>query len=321
MKELQTNNNYPIGGYFELELPRHPELHAEAIALNSGRFSLEYLLRCRKYNKVYVPYFTCDTAIEPIIKLGIPYEFYHTDKSYCIVDDIHLAPNEALLYTNYWGLQGNYCEELAGKYGRQLILDYTQAFFSKPMSGIDTFYSCRKYFGVPDGGYLYTDAIADFEIEQDESYGRMDSLTKRIDLSPEAGYDDFHKVSASFHNMPIRRMSKLSKRLMQSIDYEQVAQQRIDNYNTLRRSLGGRDLHYGEVPMIFPYESAEGQQLRKHLIANKVFVAKYWPNVDEWTEEDSTEQWMANHILPLPIDQRYDKEDMNRIIEIIKNYE
>ena len=129
----------PIGGYFELELPWHLEFHAEAIALNSGRFCLEYLLSCRKCNKVYVPYFTCDTAIEPIIKLGISYEFYHTDKSYRIVDDIHLAPNEALLYTNYWGLQGNYCEELAGKYGRQLILDYTQAFFSKPIIGIDTF--------------------------------------------------------------------------------------------------------------------------------------------------------------------------------------
>ena len=116
-------------------------------------------------------------------------------------------------------------------------------------------------------------------------------------------------------------MSQLSKRLMQSIDYNRVAQQRIDNYNTLLRALGGRDLHYGEVPMIFPYESAEGQELRKNLIANKVFVAKYWPNVDEWTEEVSIERWMANHILPLPIDQRYDKEDMNRLINTIKNYE
>ena len=310
-----------IGGYFELELPLHPELHAEAIALNSGRFCLEYLLRCRKYNKVYVPYFTCETAVEPIIKLGITYEFYHIDKAYRIIDDIKLAEDEALLYTNYWGLQNEYCEILAAKYGKQLILDYTQAFFSNPISGIDTFYSCRKYFGVPDGGYLYTDAIADFEVEQDESYLRMDSLIKRIDLSPEAGYEDFHRVSALFHDMPIRRMSKLTKRLMQSIDYERVAQQRIDNYNTLRAALGGRELKYGEVPMIFPYESAKGQELRKHLILNKVFVAKYWPNVDEWTEEKSTERWMANHILPLPIDQRYDKEDMNRLINTIKNYE
>lgn len=321
MAENNSKIIKPIGGYFELELSRHPELHSDALALNSGRFCLEHILRCRKYKKVYVPYFTCDTAIEPMLKLGIKHEFYHTDMSCRIADDIRLSSDEALLYTNYWGLQGSYCEKLAGTYGKRLILDYTQAFYSMPIVGIDTFYSCRKYFGVPDGGYLYTDAAVDLEVLRDESYVRMDSLLKRIDISPEAGYEDFHKVSATFHNMPIRLMSRLTRRLMQSIDYERVAQTRIDNYNTLRHALGGRMLHYGEVPMIFPYESPKGQELRRQLIAHKIFVAKYWPNVDEWTEEDSTERWMANHILPLPIDQRYDKEDMNRIIEIIKKYE
>ncbi len=150
----------PIGGYFELELPHFPEIHSEAIALNSGRFCLEYILRCRNYKKVYVPYFTCDSAIEPIVKLGISYEFYHIDKNYRIVEDINLLENEALMYTNYWGLHDDYCWKLVSKYKKQLILDYTQAFFSRPIDGIDTFYSCRKFFGVPDGGYLYTDAIA-----------------------------------------------------------------------------------------------------------------------------------------------------------------
>ena len=126
---MTQDNQKAIGGYFELELPLYPELHAEAIALNSGRFCLEYLLRCRKYNKVYVPYFTCDTAIEPIIKLGMAYEFYHIDKAYRIIDDITLAEDESLLYTNYWGLQNQYCEKLSAKYGKQLILDYTQEFF------------------------------------------------------------------------------------------------------------------------------------------------------------------------------------------------
>ena len=69
--------------------------------------------------------------------------------------------------------------------------------------------------------------------------------------------------------------------------------------------------------MIFPKESLAGQELRQRLIANKVFVAKYWPNVEEWTEEENGERWMANHILPLPIDQRYDKDDMNRTIDNI----
>ena len=320
-ENYSIGNHNPIGGYFELELPRHSEVHAEAIALNSGRLCLEYLLRCRKYKKVFIPYYTCDSVVAPLERQCVQYGFYHIDKLYRIVDDIHLASDEALLYTNYWGLQSNYCENLAAKFGSQLILDYTQAFYSKPIFGIDSFYSCRKYFGVPDGGYLYTDSKADLDIEQDESYMRMTSLTKRIDISAEAGYEDFHKTEVVVGKMPIRRMSKLTKRMMQSIDYERVAQQRIDNYNTLRNAFGGRALHYGEVPMIFPYESIKGQDLRKHLIANKIFVAKYWPNVDEWTEKSSVERWMANHILPLPIDQRYDKEDMNRIVEIIHNYE
>lgn len=280
MKQGETTS--PIGGYFELELPHYPEYHAEAIALNSGRFCLEYILRCKRYKKVYVPYFTCDSAVEPIVKLGIPCKFYHIDKEYHIVDDIYLKDNEALMYTNYWGLQDDYCRLLAKKYGGQLILDYTQAFFSKPIIGVDTFFSCRKYFGVPDGGYLYTDTEADFEIEQDESYTRMASLVKRIDLSPEAGYDDFHSTSAEFLQMPIRRMSKFTKRMMQGIDYNHAAQCRIKNYSILYHKLGGRPLVLGEVPMVFPLESEQGQELRKKLIENKVFVAKYWPNVDGW---------------------------------------
>ena len=313
----QENNITAIGGYFELELPRFPELHAEAIALNSGRFCLEYILRCKKYSKVYVPYFTCDSAVEPLEKLGIPYEFYHIDKDYHITDEIRLQDGEALMYTNYWGLQDDYCKQLACQYQQQLILDYTQAFFSKPIAGIDTFYSCRKFLGVPDGGYLYTDAKIDFDLEQDESYTRMESLVKRIDLSPEAGYDDFHRTSEEFHHIPIRRMSNFTKRMMQGINYGYAAQQRLDNYNFLRKHLGGRQLNFGEVPMVFPLESEQGQELRKMLIAKKVFVAKYWPNVDEWAGEDALETWMANHILPLPIDQRYGKDDMERILNII----
>ena len=307
----------PIGGYFELELPSFQEYHSEAIALNSGRFCLEFILRCRKYSKVYVPYFTCDSAVEPLIKLGIPYEFYQIDKDYHIVDNIRLSGNEALMYTNYWGLQGDYCNQLAEKYGRQLILDYTQAFFAKPINGIDTFYSCRKFFGVPDGGYLYTDLQADFDIEQDISYTRMDSLVKRIDLSPEEGYKDFNRISENFQQMPIRHMSRFTKRMMCSIDYLKVVNKRRSNYEILRKSLGGKELSSDDVPMIFPYMTNDGQSLRNHLIQNKIFVAKYWPNVEEWAGKDTIETYMTNNILPLPIDQRYGVEDMNRIIKNI----
>ena len=70
--------------------------------------------------------------------------------------------------------------------------------------------------------------------------------------------------------------------------------------------------------MVYPYVVENGLKVRQKLIKEKVFVAKYWPNVDEWLGDDALETWMANNLLPLPIDQRYGKEDMERIINIIE---
>ena len=70
------------------------------------------------------------------------------------------------------------------------------------------------------------------------------------------------------------------------------------------------------VPMVYPYMVAK-EGLREKLIANKVFVARYWPNVLDWTEKSSIEYQLTEQMQPLPIDQRYGEEDMNRIIELV----
>ena len=52
----------PIGGYFELELPQSKKKfpHSDGMLLNSGRHSLEYILRSMKnVGRLWIPYFTC----------------------------------------------------------------------------------------------------------------------------------------------------------------------------------------------------------------------------------------------------------------------
>ena len=311
-----------IGGYFSLELPLGEEYHQDAIRLNTGRNCLEYILRVRQYKKVYVPYYTCEAVLEPIKKMGIPYEFYHIDIHFEICDNFTLKAGEALLYTNYFGLKLRYVEQLAEEIGSSLIVDNTQAFYAKPLKGIDTFYSCRKFFGVPDGAYLYCDKDLSSDIEQDLSYDRVAHLVKRIDLSAEDGYKDFRLVDKGMDYLRIRWMSKLTKRMMQSIDYDAAAQRRRENYLMLHEALGAKNilslpLAYDAVPMVYPYlVSADG--LREKLIANKVFVAMYWPNVLEWTRPNEIDYLLAAHVQPLPIDQRYGKIEMNRVINICK---
>ena len=311
----------PIGGYFELELPQRSEYHSGALSLNTGRNCLEYILRARGYRRVYLPYYSCEVLLEPFNKLGVEYTFYHINERLELDEDIQLQDGEALLCINYFGLKEDHVERLAAKYGQQLIVDNTQAFYAQPLEGIDTFYSCRKYFGVADGAYLYCDKSIGLELEQDQSWDKMTHLLKRIDISSEAAYKEFSQHEEQLKGSPIKTMSALTHRIMASIDYQQASQRRRDNYQILDGALKAKNrislpLADSAVPMVYPFLT-DDKDLRKRLIDNKVFVAQYWPNVLDWCKADSKAYQLTQCLLPLPIDQRYGTEDMNRIIELI----
>lgn len=310
-----------IGGYFSLELPIREEYHKDSIKLNTGRNCLEYILRCRKYKKIYIPYYICEVILEPLHKLGIDYIYYNINFDFEIIDDIHLKPHEALLYTNYYGLKQRYIETLTIKYGEQLIIDNAQAFYAKPIKGIDTFYSCRKFFGVPDGAYLYTDVKLTMELEQDISYNRMNHLVKRIDLSAEEGFTDFLNVDEKLNYQSIKHMSKLTERIMQSIDYDNVAKCRRNNFNYLHSQLSHSNilklhLDTDTVPMVYPYMNQK-EDLKMCLIKNRVYVATYWHNILELDNGHNKISEMVKNLTPLPCDQRYGINNMDSILNII----
>ena len=310
-----------IGGYLELELNRGRSFYDDSIKLNSARNCFAYILRARQYRKVYIPYYTCDVMLEPINKLGIDYEFYSINKIFEIENTIQLQKNEALLYTNYFGLKQQYISQLSDIYASQLIVDNAQAFYSQRIKNIDTFYSPRKFFGVSDGGYLYTNKILNEEFKQDYSYDRMSHLLKRIDLSAEEGYNDFCKNDNSLVNQSIKKMSKITNAVLSTINYDIVRMKRIENFNQLHsvlKSINQINIPLGiDTPaMIYPLLIDKGDKLKKYLIENKVFVATYWHNVKDWCTSNSFEMQLYNNLVCLPIDQRYNKNDMKHILDI-----
>ncbi len=318
----QNNKPKAIGGYFELELPAKTEYHSNALKLNTGRNCLEYILHLRKYTKVYIPYYTCEVLLEPFHKLNIDYVFYHIDKDFQLAEQILLKKDEALLYTNYYGLKTQYVEQLAKQYYSSLIIDNTQAFYAKPIKDIDSFNTCRKFFGVSDGAYCFTNQRLDILLQRETSYNRMSFLLKRTDIGAEQGYDDFRQQSENLCNLPIALMSNLTQRIMTSIDYSSIANQRRDNFFYLHSVLhksNELNIHLNEedVPMVYPY-FVRRENLRQTLLENKIFVARYWPNVLLNTKQDTIENQLTTYLLPLPIDQRYGREDMERIIRIIR---
>ena len=110
---------------------------------------------------------------------------------------------------------------------------------------------------------------------------------------------------------------------MQSIDYDAVAAKRRENFNYLHKHLSGSNqlhLTLGEdmVPMVYPY-LPDKDGLRDYLIQNKVYVAKYWPNVQNWCQEQ-IELVLTNRLIPIPIDQRYEKEEMSLMLNLIESW-
>lgn len=315
-----------IGGYFELELTPRGHFHKTAYRLGSARNCFECILTARRWRKVFLPYYSCNVILQPIERLGIKYEFYHINASLDPVDFPVLMKDEAFLYTNYFGLKQATVNLLADFYGNQLIIDNAQAFYSSWIDGIDTFYSPRKFFGVPDGGYLYSDFLSVTELERDDSsWMRSTHLLRRIDQNPEMGYDDFRRAEESLDNAPIRLMSKLSDTILASVDYPFIALKRRQNYQLLKEVFADRNpVLQGElgdeVPMVFPFLSNQGKRLRSALLSHHVYLARYWPNVQEWCSSGIESEYVDD-LLPLPIDQRLGIDEMNSIIEIIHKNE
>ncbi len=316
-----------IGGYFELELPdRGGFLHDDGVLLNSGRNALEYvLLALGDVKNVFIPYYTCDVVLEPIERLDIRYSFYPLNKALEIESLPSLQSGDYLIYTNYFGIKDNYVKVLADYYGTSLIVDNAQAWFAEPIAGVSTIYSPRKFVGLPDGGIAYcTKHIDENSFVQDVSYERFSHLLKRIDLGPSEGYADFRENSKQLMGQPIKRMSKLTMRLLSSIDFEVVKNRRRNNFERLHESLRKLNLFempsmdMFECPMVYPYLT-EDASLRQKLIEDKVFVATYWPNVRDWTAEDRLERKLMNSLLPIPCDQRYGQLEIDYITEIVEH--
>ena len=193
-----------IGGFFELELTNNKEYHPKANRFNLGRTAFECVLLARNIEKVFLPYFTCDVMLEATKKIGLEYEFYHIDwKLEPIFDYSRLRNVDCFVYTNYFGLKDVFINKIA-KYCRNLLVDNAQAFFSMPVKNIDTIYSPRKFFGVPDGGYLYSTISFEGKFAVDDSSKRFKHLLGRIEYGAERVYRDYveneKNHSHSFHN-------------------------------------------------------------------------------------------------------------------------
>ena len=120
-----------IGGFFELEISTRDNLfHKNALPISTGRACLNLILHKLKPIKVFIPYYTCDAVLEPLIINKIEFEYYSLNEN-LEPAEIKLKQDEYILYINYFGIKKRVVQALIKKYGKRLIVDDTQGFFGE----------------------------------------------------------------------------------------------------------------------------------------------------------------------------------------------
>ena len=312
-----------IGGYFEFERFSGEPLHRDLIALNSGRGCISYLVELRGIKTIWIPDWMCDSVSGRFVQEGVHVKAYQIGEDFLPVYDFALAQDEWLLLMDYYGqLTADDVELARNKSNGKLIVDETQGFFRAPWDSCDTTYTCRKWFGVSDGGYVSTfdGTRLERELPIDESFDRMGFVLGRFERSSGDFFEQAQKNNDFFDHEPAKTMSPLTSNILRVVDYRAVKDAREHNWDHLARYLSATnriDLRKPVGPFMYPLMVDDGERVKRYLIKNKVFVPTLWPNVLTDTSEDSWAHRFTQNIVSLPIDQRYDDQDMERILSVL----
>lgn len=307
-----------IGGYFGLELPDYGDFFPDTLRYQSARAALRAVFECHGIRRVWLPVYVCDSVWRAAEEASVEVCTYQLDDSlYPINLPETLADGEVMLYVNYFGLRQSAVARLQTQFrSERLIIDNSHALFDPPGRALATVYSPRKFAGLPDGGLLSPSAtlqIAEPGQEDQGSYERMKFLLVRMACSAREGYAAFNEARNALNGLPPRSMSRLTRRLMRSIDWPLVGQRRRTNFAVMAGMMDDINgfrwaLADGDAPLCYPLvlQGVDVAAIRARLAAQNVFTATYWPDAAPRVRPGSIEAALVHDTLFLPVDQRLD---------------
>lgn len=307
-----------IGGFFELELPRAgAPPHPRAAALSTGRACMMVMLADLRPRRVHVPFYTCDAVLEPFARLGIETSSYALGETLYPAELPELNAAEYLLWIDYFGVCAHHTERLKVAIGDRLLIDDTHNFFREGHPGYWSFTSARKYFGVPDGAFLYSPHAVSVDAKRFTGISVTHAVLRRLGRGEEAfaAYQAYERSLDS----TVYRISEISEALLGAVDIAGVAASRRRNFAFLHHELGSHNRfplsESDQVPFCYPYLPAVPIE-RSELHAHGFFVPCLWPDVEHRTASGfEFERRLSTRLLPLPIDHRYTPTDLRPLVD------
>lgn len=316
-----------------------------------GRQGIKYILsdiKERRYKDYYVPAYLCNSILKPFKELNLNIKFYGHKHPICPVFNGSEIENSVIFVLDYFGTEFISNEEINEFLynGNIVIVDITHSMLNKNRFLInhDNYYmisSLRKIFPIPDGGIVYhNNTKFEFYNSFPHNYENMleamilksfylkDKSIVSTELNGLKNYflSLYQKYEEKKDNDSIdsQNIPNISIYILKNISFSNIIKKRFDNLNFMYKNIDDEYFLYDyteikspfTMPLIFKSEK-ERNKIRNFLIKNYIYPPIHWNIKDIVPKNFIYEHDLSKRILSLPIDQRYNPKDLDRVISLL----
>lgn len=321
--------------------------------MSTGRSATRLVLQTIEERKpdikkvVLLPPFTCHTVFEPFIDCGyeihtMPVAMNLMTSAEDIVRCQAICGAGVVLVHRYYGFNTLPGFDQAVKTVRDngviVIEDCTQCLYSDfAISDADyVVASIRKWCGVPDGGFaickegrfLYKPNQTDkamIEAKLIASELKYQFLFEGKGDKPtfKAKYREGEELLDN--QTDYYAIGDLSAAIQAELNVNLLKKKRRTNYKVLLegiQNIAGVKVIFDSlpddvVPLYFPILVDDRETMQDLLADNDIYAPVVWPKADNCPTIDEVSETIYEKILCIPVDQRYDVDDMQRIVNVI----
>lgn len=335
-----------------LEIPQLPVQNGYyPYFFNTGRAAIESVflqLKEKGYETVLLPSFLCDSVRDATIRAGMQISYYEIKKDLSIdVSSVHIEKRSIFYVLQYFGkrLEKEMLSLIFQAKANEVIIveDISLSLLSSDGEyvgfGDYIIGSLRKWFPIPDGGIVLSRHLEEYKrassVNEYTFYYFLAQILKKEYLHNKDRNQEQKRYFLSynedamrtlFEDYTIRDISKISIDILKSLDFNEIRSKRIANYDflcSLIHTIPQVKIivdRKGEMtPLGLFILCDERDKLIHHLISNGVYCNIHW-RTNESTKLYPDSEYLSNCCLTIPCDQRYGKEEMNYIFEVIKKF-
>ncbi len=333
-----------------------PFVHFEEqkIFTSSGRNAIRLLIKnlCIQNKIVLLPHFTCDSVIRPFFNAGYKLVFYPIKSDMTVdikkLNEILQSITSGIIFTQpYYGFDTisnlrNLYLILQNK-GFTVVEDLTHSWLSDfNKIGADYYVvSLRKWLEIPDGGALISTShdLSKFIQPTKEAEEIVDlflkashqkyQYTQNLDPALKPIFRNlYYKAEELFDKeIDIKTISSHTDHYLSFINFEDIKKKRRENYSFLYLCLlrNGKfkvvspAITNKQVPLYLAVLSKKRTNLHHYLAQYEVYAPILWP-LSNLALTKYANNTLYKSMISIPIDQRYEIHDMERIVKVLNEY-